>query len=247
MFFHFKKGRGNCPAFFFSKQKIKIMYNALTKKQDYIGSMQAVDAMAIKANVKPEIIALQIIKENLPIVQQYVIEHGEKPEKDPIMLAAQATVLHEQKIWDKIENEGIPDYDSAENEVLAEEQAAEDKGEISNFLGSVLGVVFKAGAKALPKINEKRIKAGKKPILAGEKGQRLFNKINQHVQLEAINEAEREYYKSGESGFAKTDAGIFLGSLATEVERQKTMEAIKKYLPFIIIAIIAIIYFARKS
>lgn len=226
--------------------KIIFMYDALTKKQAYIGAMQAVDTMAIKAGVKPEIIALQIVKENLDQVRQYVIEHGEKPESDPIALAAQATLLHEQKIWDKIENGGIPDYDSAENEVLAEEQAAENRGEISNFLGSILGVVFKAGTKALDKINAKRVKAGKKPILAGEKGQKLLSKVNQHIQVEAINDMN-DTGNDGSGAFRKTDTGIFLNSLANEVESQKTMEAVKKYLPFAVIAIIGIIYFARKS
>lgn len=223
------------------------MYDANTKKQAYIGSMKAVDEIAVKAGVKPEIIALQIIKENLPTIQQYVVEHGEKPEKDPISLAAQATLLHEQKIWDKVENDGIPDYDSAENEVLAEEQAAENRGEVSNFLGSVLGVVFKAGAKALPKINAKRVKAGKRPILAGEKGRRLLDKVNRHVEIEAIYDAENDARKGVGSKFKETDGGIFLSSLSDEVERQKTMEAVKKYLPYAIIAIVAIIYFARKS
>lgn len=223
------------------------MYDANTKKQGYIGSMKAVDEMALKAGVKPEIIALQIIKENLPTIQQYVIEHGEKPETNPISLAAQATLLHEQKIWDKVENDGIPDYDSAENEVLAEEQAAENRGEISSFLGSILGVVFKAGARALPKINEKRRKAGKKEILAGEKGQRLLNKVNRHVEIEAIYDAQNDARNNAGSKFKQTDAGIFLSSLSDEVESQKTMEAVKKYLPYAIIAIIAIIYFARKS
>lgn len=223
------------------------MYDANTKKQAYIGSMKAVDEMAVKAGVKPEIIALQIIKENLPTIQQYVIEHGEKPEKDPISLAAQATLLHEQKIWDKVENDGIPDYESAENEVLAEEQAAENRGEISSFVGSVLGVVFKAGAKALPKINAKRVKAGKKPILAGEKGRKLLDKVNRHIEIEEVYDAENNTGKRVGNKFKETDSGIFLSALSDEVERQKTMEAVKKYLPYIIIAVIGIIYFARKS
>lgn len=221
------------------------MYNATEKKQSYIGAMKAVDEMAIKAKVKPEVIALQIIKENLPTVRQYVIEHGETPEKDPIALAAQATLLHEQKIWDKIENDGIPDYDAAENEVLAEEQAAEDRGEISNFLGSVLGVVFKAGSSALNKINEKRVKKGKKPILSGEKGRKLLEKVGRHIEVEEV--IDENTPDRNNSKFKETDAGIFLNSLANEVERKKTMDAIKQYLPYIIIAIIAIVYFARKS
>lgn len=221
------------------------MYDALTKKTDYIGSMKSIDEMAIKAGVKPEIIALQVVKENLPQIQQYVIEHGEKPETNPIALAAQATVLHELKIWDKIENGGIPDYDSAENEVLAEEQAAENAGDVSNFFGSLLGVVFKAGNKGLDKINAKRAKAGKKAILGGEKGRKLREKLDKHIELEAIY--DRQSGKKGNGNFAKTDGGILLNSLADEVESQKTQEAIKKYLPFAVIGVIAIIYFARKS
>jgi len=221
------------------------MYDALTKKTDYIGSMKAIDEMAIKAGVKPEIIALQLVKENADTIKQYVIEHGEKPETNPIALAAQATLLHEEKIWDKIENGGIPDYDSAENEVLAEEQAAENAGDVSNFLGSVLGIVFKAGNAGLDKINAKRVKAGKKPLLGGEKGQRLRQKLDKHIELEAIY--DRQNPKQGNGKFAKTDGGILLNSLADEVESQKTQEAIKRYLPFAIIAVIAIIYFARKS
>jgi len=222
------------------------MYDSMTKTQGYIGTMKAIDKMAVKAGVKPEIIALQIVKENQPTIEQYVIEHGEKPLKDPIALAAQATLLHEQKIWDKIENDGIPDYESAEKEVLAEEQAAEDRGEISNFGGSILGVVFKAGNKALDKINIKRKKNGKKEILAGEKGQRLRQKIGQHIEIEAIEEMKKS--RPGQTDFfKKTDAGIFLDSLAKEVEAQKTKDAIKKYLPYIIIAVVGLIYFARKT
>lgn len=222
------------------------MHNYLSKETDVIKAMKGVDKLAYVAGVKPEIIALQVIKENIPTINRYVMEHGEVPEKDPIALAAQATLLHENKIWDKVENGGIPNYEDAERQVLAEEQAAEDRGEISSFLGSIMGVVFKAGERALPKINKKRIAAGKKPLLAGEKGKKLFQKINRHVQLEAIMDAE-DNTNDGSGVFKNTAAGIYLGALSDEVERQKTKEAIQRYLPFIIIAVVLIIYLARKT
>lgn len=215
-------------------------YNYLDKEKGYIGSMQAIDKMAVKGKTKPEIIALQLVKENIPAINKYVIESGEIPEKNPIALAAQATLLHEEKIWDKVENDNIGSYEAAEREVLAEEQAAEDKGEISSFLGSILGIVFKAGSKALPKINEKRVAAGKRPLLAGEKGQRLLQKVNSHIMIEAVNDNKP-------MGKNNSAAGIFIDEVSNEVERQKTKEAIMKYLPYAIIGIVAIIYFARKS
>lgn len=224
----------------------KTAYNYLDKQSDYIGAMQAVDKIAYKAGVKPEIIALQIVKENIPTINRYILEHGEVPEKNPIALAAQATLLHEGKIWDKIENGGIPDYEAAERQVLAEEQLQEEQGEVSSFVGSILGVVSKAGNAALPKINKKRVAAGKRPLLAGEKGQKLLAKINRHVQLEAYDDAMNTG-NDGSGTFKGTAGGIFLNELANEVERQKTMEAVKKYLPFAIIAIIIIIYIARKT
>lgn len=220
-------------------------YNYLDKENGYVGSMQAVDKMAFKAGVKPEIIALQIVKENIPAINRFVIEHGEIPEKSPIALAAQATVLHEQSIWDALENENLGSYEAAEREILAREQAMEDKGEISNFLGTILGVVFKAGAKALPKINEKRIAAGKKPILAGEKGQRLLQKVNSHMEIEELYDQRNG--KPLNSNFKNTTGGILLNNLAEEVERRKTNDAIKKYLPFAVIAVIVIIFIAKKS
>ena len=221
------------------------MYNPHDKKNDYINSMKAIDKMAIHAKKSPEVVALEVIKENLPTIQQYVLEHGQKPEADPVSLAAQAMILHEQKIWDKVENGGIPDYEAAEAQVLADEQAAEDAGSISNFDGSILGVVFKAGSSALDKINAKRKAQGKKPILDGEKGQKLRDKIGRHIELERIDSASLG--KKTNSKWKETDGGIILDSLAKEIEREKTKQAVKKYLPFAIIAIVLIIIIARKT
>lgn len=220
------------------------MYNPNTKREDYINSMKVVDEMAIKAGVKPEVMALQLVKENIPLIQRYVTEHGERPEENPIALAAQATLIHESKIWDKIENEGIPDYEAAEKQVLAEDQALEDRGGVSNFGGGILGIVFKAGSKGLDKINEKRVKAGKKPLLAGDKGVKLRNKVLQHIELE---EVQGRGIKPAGDKWKKTDAGILLDSLAREVENEKTKEALMKYLPFIIIAAVIIYLIGKKS
>lgn len=216
--------------------------NSDSKVNGYIQSLKAVDLIAYKAKTKPEIIALKVIKENLPLINRYVVEHGEVPEKNPIALAAQATVLHENKIWHKIENEGIPDYESAEKEVLQEEQLLEDKGEISNFGGGILGVVFKAGSKALEKINVKRVKANKKPILGGEKGKKLLEKIQKHAEIEDSSGNG----KNPLSKYKDTDTGIFLNELAKEVEAQKTKKALKKYLPLIIVGVFIIIIFVVK-
>lgn len=187
--------------------------------------------------------AINDVKDNKEVIKQYVVEHGQKPEENIANLAAQALLLHEAKIWDKVENYGIPDYEAAENEVLAEEQSREDSGEISNFGGGILGSVFKAGSAALKNINAKRVKNGKKPLLDGEKGKKLQEKI----QRFADNEDKAAYQKADTKKNVKDTAlKTFVDTLSSDVERKKTNDAIKKYLPYAIIILIAVFFLGKK-
>ena len=223
------------------------MYNPHDKKRDYVKQMKALDLAAVTGNLPVEELALQQVKENIPQLRQYVIERGEQPENNPIALAAQVTLLHEQAIWDKVENEGIPDYEAAENQVLAEEQQKEDSGEISQFGGYFLGSICKAGQKALAKINEKRVAKGKKQLLAGKKGKALQAKIEKHIEVEKVIERQQPQKAQKENQLKNTVAGAFVTGFIDDVEKEKTKAAINKYLPFIIIGAVALFLIGRKT
>lgn len=237
--------RGLGHATFFNS-KIFIMYNALDKKKDFADALNSIDLIAIKNGTTPANVAIETINGNLDKYRQFVIEHGERPETSPEALAAQVVLLHESKIWDKIENAGIPDYTAAEEQVFAEEEQSEFEGNISNFNGSLLGAAYKAGVAALGKINQKRVAKGKKPILEGEKGKKLLQKIESHIQYEKVLQANEPPKKSN-GNFANTTIGAAAMAAAESIEKDKTTEAIKKYLPYAIIVLILVFLIGKKS
>ena len=195
--------------------------------------MKTLDVIAAKNNIAPEDAALKVMDDHKKDFEQYVIDNGQVPESDNRNLAAQVTLIHEYKIWKAVSG-GIPDYDAAEDQVLSQQQAAEDNNEVAAFDANLLGTAFKAARAALPKINEKRVKAGKKPLLAGEKGKKFLEKISKHLDI-VIKDAPK-----GTGKFKSTDIGIVTGSLADQVTKEKTIAAIKEYLPIAILIMVAV-------
>ena len=210
------------------------MFSAVNKKQAYIRAMKQIDKIAAKLNIPPEDAALQIISTNKPAFEQFVIDNGQVPESDNRNLAAQVALIHEYKIWKTVKG-GVPNYDAAEDVVLSEQQQAEDLGG-NAFDATLLGTAFKAARAALPKINAKRIAAGKKPLLAGEKGQAFLNKIGQHLDI-VIKDAPKE---TTNGRLKNTDIGIIGGALKDQITKEKTIAAVKEYLPIGILILVAV-------
>ena len=221
------------------------MYTHIHKKRHFKEAMQSMNFVGLQKKEHPDNIALTIVSENMPAIKKYVLEHGVKPSTVPATLAAQATEIHENKIWEKM-GQGIPDYDQAEQAVLSEDQHGEDAMYFDGFLGGLLAAVLRAGNKAIDKINAKRVQNGKKPILAGQKGIALRKKIEAHAQLEQ----QLPQYSSGAdplASFKQTDAGIFATSLTDQIRQDETMSAVKKYAPWAIAAVILIVIIVRKT
>lgn len=217
------------------------MLTHINKKRRFNEAIKGFHRMATEQGTQPENIALTVVEEKKPIIQRWVKEHGEKPYDNPAMLAAQATLLHENKIWQKMQKNAIPDYFDAENAVMAEEQHQEDSNYFDDFDGGILGAVLTAGDKALDRINAKRTARGKKPILAGERGKKLREKVKLAPEFIELKKGGIATGANSES-----DIAIIKDELINEIRRRETKEAVKKYLPLAIIVLVAV-FFIGKS
>ena len=223
----------------------------IDKKRRYIKAMQDIDTIAIKNGISPDSLALKIVKENRPEIERYVKMHGGNPDPNPAVLAAQACIIHENKIA-HMQASGVPDYEMAENRVLSEDQTREDLGKSDSFAPALLGTLFKAGKKAITNINNKRIANGKKPILSGQKFQNLVKKVGQHVNIQT-NENGLNIGVTGLNTAPpkplnqQSDLSIIAGSVMDQMETDKKNDYIKKNLPLIALAIVALILIIKQS
>ena len=222
----------------------------INKKRRYIKAMQDIDSIAVGKGIPPSSLALRIVKENRPHIEAYVRRHGGNPHPNPAVLAAQACIVHENKIAYK-QKMGVPDYQTAEDAVLAEDQISEDMGESDSFAPALLGTIFKAGKTAIAKINQKRVAKGKKPILSGPKFQNLVNKVKEHVQID-----------TGENGATiklsnlntappipldqQSDLNIIKDALIDQATTDAKTDWIKKNLPIIAIAAVVLFVVLKK-
>lgn len=214
--------------------------------------MKNIDRIALSNGLSPEAISLSIVKKNRPAIERYIIKNGGNPHENPAILAAQACLIHENKIYHK-QRMGTPDYFTAEDAVLAEEAVAAefDGGEADDFSPAILGTVFKAGKKAIAKINEKRKAKGKKPILSGQRFKNLTEKIKKHVEIDTGENGATIKLKNINTApppsiNEQSDLAIIKDAVIDQATEDAKADWMKKNLPIIIAAgIVAYLIFKK--
>lgn len=198
---------------------------------------------AIANNLTPAAVAYQQVQQNAPLINEYVTRQGEVPQTNPAALALQATNLFQNQVAAK--QYYIPDYASAHDSVIDDELQEWDGAE--NFFGSIISSVFEAGKSLIGAINKKRVNNGKKPLFAGKNWQALANKVNnnQSVINDALTANEMAFLALTKSENQKAYEQTILGQTTGGFMNYQQTEAIKKYLPFVLIGII--IYFMMKK
>lgn len=199
---------------------------------------------ATEKMLRPETVALNDVEDNKPIIQSYVRNAGQVPQRNPAALALQATQVFQNKVSDR-QAKGVPDYEQAVEAEMDDttDQWNEDNGD--QFFGAIITSVFKAGNAVVKKINEKREKDDKKPLFAGKNWQKLAQKYkdNEGVVDDALTAAEKAFLALTVKENAKVST-IEAGKNA--IVNYQTEQAIRKYLPWALIALLIAFMLGKK-
>lgn len=225
----------------------------LNRKKQYYDSFDEIQSYASQSKLPADIIALRVVKKNMPRIKKYVSEAGQIPSENIPELALQATLIHESKVASKMKN-GIPSYEAAENEVFRDEQQKFDSSAFDDsyqdFNPAILGAVATVAKAGVTAINKKREEKGKKPILSGKFWNFLKSKTE---NIEVSTEGDRLVIGVDGKPRKATDSEIAAGLNASieEIEKQKKKEWMKKNLPIIIvfavIIIVGVYFLARRK
>jgi len=155
-----------------------------TRKIKFQRSFKGLANLSSKTGIKPETIGQMIIEEKRKDFEKYVRQGGMVPETNPVKLAIQTTLIHNNKIAKKIKDTGKP-FEEAESLVFSEEERNEyTGGDSENFSSSLLSTAYSVAQKGIATINDKRTQQGKKPILSGKFWQSLKKYTNEIIPTE---------------------------------------------------------------
>ena len=221
----------------------------LRKRQGLQQGLSHIDRLARKHKKNPFTLARDIVEHQKKGIHQWVKRHGHIPKENPMALAAQTTVIHENKINEKMRS-GIPSYDGAENAVFYDEQLSEDRGNYEDFDPSVLGAIFKAGDAAIMAVNSHRAKNGRKPILSGKAYTNFKKKITDNIHIDGQNITYTLPTGTEQTEEEQSDLKIALGAAKHSLVSTAQKDWLKKNLPiilFVVAAVVVIVIIKRKK
>ena len=209
-------------------------------------AMIALEQRATEKMLQPEVIALQDVIDNKPLIASYVSNAGQVPQKNPAALALQATEVFQNKVEQR-QASGVPDYEQAS---IAEMNDITDDWNNDNgdeFFGAIATSVFKAGNTLVEKINEKRQGNGKKPLFSGKNWKKLAQKYkdNSGVVDEAINANERAFLAMTVKENEKVNSPLIAAK--NSIVNYQTQQAIRQYLPWALVVLIIVFFVGKKS
>lgn len=202
-----------------------------------------------KHGLNPFAMAKGIVEKERPGIKKWVKRHGFLPHENPMALAAQATLIHEGMVADKMRG-GIPSYDGAENAVFYDEQLAENEQGYDDFDPSVLGAIFKAGDAAIEAVNAKRIKKGLKPILSGKAYTNFKKKVTDNIHIDGQNITYTLPVGKETNPDDASDLRVAMEAAKGSLISTAQKDWMKKNLPIIIVvlvAVVAIVLIKRKK
>ena len=194
------------------------------------------ERQAVATGISPAAVAYQQVQANQPLINEYVTRQGEIPQTNPAALALQATNLFQNQVAQK--QAYIPDYNSAHDSVIDDEMQQWDGAD--EFFGAILTGVFQAGKSLIGAINNKRVANGKKPLFAGKNWQKLAEKVNNNESVinDALTANEMAFLALTKKENAKAYEQTVLGQTTGAFVNYQQTEALKKYLPYLLIAIV---------
>lgn len=211
---------------------------------------QAVEAA--QRGISPEQVSLEEVQQYRPQIESYVQRNGLQPMQNPAALAAQAVMIHENNVQEKLDGGGVWDEERAEELVYDDAEALQDlTGEPDEFIGDIVGRVIRAGKTALDKVNARRRAAGKKPILGGKNWQRVTSKIskNEPIITDTLNRVDmaaatilgKEVAAASQANRgrgASSDVGAAVSGIVQSVRRDEYGNAARRFVPVVLIVVV---------
>jgi hypothetical protein len=216
------------------------------RKTQYDRGFLGIKKLSEKTNLSPTTLGQMIIEEKRPEIEKYIKGAGLTPSANPVKLAVQATVIHQDKIKKKMALTNTP-YDEAESLVFRDEEVSEYTGESENFAPIILSLLGTVAKPAIEGLNASRTKNGKKPILSGPFWQNLKEKTK---GLSLTGEGDS--INLGLSGIKQreTEIGAGLDAAAEAIKKEEKKKWLKKNLIWIILGavlvIVGIVFLVKK-
>lgn len=187
-------------------------------------------------------VAMDHVLGNQGALQKYVISKGETPDTNPVGLSVQAFSLRKNEIENFADAMGCSHDDAEAYLEEAESKAMEiSSPEADSFLGEIFGAIGQVAAKGAKKIADKKKAQGKKAgfwdFIAS-----LDESDNSTPDAKSVGAAtDQAANKLLDDAANKGGIGAFLKGIVDGAKNQETKTQVNKYLPYIIIGLIAII------
>lgn len=203
--------------------------NPLTRQRKEIGDRLKRQAEDSGEDIST--LSLEMLSQNLPEVQRYVLNKGEQPLENPAELALQAYILRTKDVKRISE---ITGFTPEEAEIVLDEQEYSSfksgSSEADNFIGPLLSAISNVANKGLNKIVEKKKAAGKK----GGVWEFLANATKPQADLQVQSQMETAD-NTGEK------LKIFAADVLSKIKEAEKKKEINKMLPYIIIGVVLLI------
>lgn len=210
----------------------------------------ALGRLSARTGIKPLTLGQMIIEEKRPEFIKYVKRAGMVPETNPVKLAVQTTLIHQNRIAKKMRETGLP-LAEAEKAVFHDDDVNSYTGEAENFAPALLAVASSVGGAGIKAINDKRAKTGKKPILSGKFWTGLRDKLK-GVTLAQTEGGGLNIDVAGKpTGAPSSELGAGLSAMQTQLEKegQKSWFLKNKYLIIagVLILIVGAYFLIKKK
>lgn len=222
--------------------------NQNEKVNKFNRSFEALTRLSNRTGIKPLTIGQMIIEEKRPEIEKYVRRFGMIPETNPVKLAVQTTLIHQNRLAKKIKETGLT-LPQAEAKVFEDDDLQEFSG-AENFAPSLLAVAQSVGGAGIEAINKKREASGKKPILSGKFWQNLREKTKGVTLAQTEGGGLRVDVAGREQGAPTSELGAGLNAMQSQLEREGSKSFFLKNKYWIIAGIIILIvgaYFLLKK
>jgi hypothetical protein len=212
-------------------------------------SFGALARLSNRTGIKPLTIGQMIIEEKRPELEKYVKSYGITPDANPVKLAVQTTLIHQNRIAKKIKETGLP-LEQAEAKVFEDDDLQEFSG-AENFAPALLAVAQSVGGAGISAINKKREANGKKPILSGKFWTGLKDKLKGVTLAQTETGGLNIGIEGKQQGAPTSELGAGLSAMQDQLikEGQKSWIMKNKYwlIAGIIILIVGAYFIIKKK